>query len=171
MLETRYDFSKWMDAMDKLSLEKLQPYMDFFDSLPYHKALEIESVWGKKVIFRIVHSFYESEEVSEEIYAYTVGARFQQFAENVTETDYQRQRAQRYAADYLQHDGKYRKEMLKKLGHPAYLNMPDEDAEHVAREPRYSEGQQVVFWCNGQKLTGTFALCKGIAETDIVESL
>lgn len=281
MPETRYDFSKWMDAMDKLSPEKLQPYMDFFDSLPYHKALEIESVWGKKVIFRIVHSFYESEEVSEEvqkhsnlwkrieygnlgseeilvhghtptlnidyiywgvkdtkpgmvsyrrndinvdggcvfaksfpmypamlcairledleeIYAYTVEERFLQGVEGATEEEYQRQRVQRYTEDYLQQESKYRKQMLKKLGHPTYLNISEEEAEHVAGEPRYSEGQQVVFRHNNEERTGTidivnpfgimgdreqpyydilveeqgiFVLYKWIAETDVVEVL
>lgn len=66
MPETYYDFSKWMDAKKLLSPEKLETYMNFIHNLPYHKALEIESVWGKKNIFRIVHSFYEYEEVTEE---------------------------------------------------------------------------------------------------------
>ncbi len=281
MPETVYDFSKWMDAMDKLSPERLQPYMDFFDSLPYHRALEIESVWRKKVTFRIVHSFYEPEEVSEEvqkhsnlwkrieygnlgseeilvhghtptlnidyiywgvkdtkpgmvsyrrndinvdggcvfakrfpmypamlcavrledleeIYAYTVEERFLQAAENGIEENYQRQRMARYTEDYLQQESKYRKQMLKKLGHPAYLGMPEEDAEHVAGEPLYSEGQQVVFGYNGEEHMGTIdivntfgimddreqpyydilvqehgtsVLYKRIAETDVMEVL
>lgn len=281
MPKTRYDFSKWIDAMDKLSPEKLQPYMDFFDSLPYHRALEIESVWGKKVTFRIVHSFYEYEEVPEkvqrhsnlwkrieygnpgseeilvhghtptmnidyiywgvkdtkpgmvsyrrndinvdggcvfakrfpmypamlcavrledleEIYAYSVVERFLQGAEGATEEEYQRQRIERYTQDYLQKESRYRQLMLKKLGHPEYAGVVDTDAEHVAGQPWYNEGQQVVFRCNGQKLTGTidivnsfgmigdksqpyydilvqeqgtFVLCKGIAESDVVEVL
>lgn len=66
MPESYYDFSRWMDAMNLLRPEKLEPYMDFIHSLPYHKKLEIESVWGEKNIFRIVHSFYEYEEVTPE---------------------------------------------------------------------------------------------------------
>ena len=66
MPETYYDFSKWMDGMNLLTPEKLEPYMEFIKSLPYNKALEVESLWGKKNTFRIVHSFYEYEEVSEE---------------------------------------------------------------------------------------------------------
>ena len=64
MPETRYDFSKWADGMDILSPQKLKPYMDFLDSLPYDKALTIESSWGNRVTFRIVHAFYEYAVVS-----------------------------------------------------------------------------------------------------------
>lgn len=281
MPETRYDFSKWMVAMDRLTPDGLKPYMEFFDSLPYHKALELESVWGKRVTFRIVHSFYEYEEVPEEVqrhsnlwkrieygnlgseeilvhghtptlnidyiywgvkdtkpgmvsyrrndinvdggcvfaksfpmypamlcairledleefYAYTVEERFQQAAENSIEEDYQRQRIARYTEDYLQHESKYRNQMLKKLGHPAYLNVSEEGGEHVAGEPWYSEGQQVVFLHNNEEHIGTIdivnpfgimgdreqpyydilveeqgtsMLYKWIAETDVLEKL
>ncbi|MBR1852357.1 MAG: serine/threonine protein phosphatase [Lachnospiraceae bacterium] len=66
MPETYYDFSKWMESMGKLAPESLQPYMDFFDSLPYHITLELETVWGKKVLFRIVHAYYEHNDLPED---------------------------------------------------------------------------------------------------------
>ena len=66
MPKTHYDFSQWADKMNILTPEKLSRYIDFFESLPYDKMVEIESKWGKKAIFRIVHSYYEYEEVSEE---------------------------------------------------------------------------------------------------------
>ena len=67
MPETGYDFSKWADGMDILEPMKLKPYMDFLAGLPYDKALELESVWGQKNTFRIVHAFYEFGEVPEEV--------------------------------------------------------------------------------------------------------
>lgn len=45
--------------------QDLKPYLDFFDSLPYNKKLEIETVWGVKMIFRIVHAYYEHNMLAE----------------------------------------------------------------------------------------------------------
>lgn len=63
MPETHYDFSLWMDALGKLTPEALTPYMQFFESLPYNKTLELTSPWGKHSTFRIVHAYYEHSDV------------------------------------------------------------------------------------------------------------
>lgn len=40
--------------------------LEFFESLPFHKLIEIETLWGRKVQFRIVHAYYEHNEIPEE---------------------------------------------------------------------------------------------------------
>lgn len=62
MPETYYDFSRWMDAMGKLSPAGLKPYIDFFSHLPYNRKMTVETVSGKTVDYRIVHAFYEYDE-------------------------------------------------------------------------------------------------------------
>lgn len=42
-----------------------KPYFDFFESLPYSKLLKINTIWGRKVSFRIVHAYYEYGDISE----------------------------------------------------------------------------------------------------------
>lgn len=72
MPETYYDFSKWMDAMGKLSPEGLKPYNDFFMSLPYSKKISIKTSMGDVIDYRIVHAFYNyDEKISEEDQHYT----------------------------------------------------------------------------------------------------
>ncbi len=58
MPETHYDFSKIMDGMNMLTPEKLEPIIDFFSGLPYSKAIEIETAYGEKILYRIVHAAY-----------------------------------------------------------------------------------------------------------------
>lgn len=62
MPKTHYDFSKLMDGANMLTPEKLEPVIDFFKSLPYSKTIEIETVFGKKVTYRIVHAAYDYNE-------------------------------------------------------------------------------------------------------------
>ena len=62
MPETYYDFSRWMDAMGKLSPAGLKPYIDFFSHLPYNRKMTVETASGKTVDYRIVHAFYEYDE-------------------------------------------------------------------------------------------------------------
>lgn len=62
MPETYYDFSRWMDAMGRLSPEGLKPYIDFFLQLPYNRKISVETVSGKTVDYRIVHAFYEYDD-------------------------------------------------------------------------------------------------------------
>ena len=62
MPETYYDFSRWMDAMGKLTPDGLKPYIDFFSHLPYNRKMTVETVSGKTVDYRIVHAFYEYDE-------------------------------------------------------------------------------------------------------------
>lgn len=57
MPETYYDFSRWMDAMGKLTPDGLKPYIDFFSHLPYNRKMTVETVSGKTVDYRIVHAF------------------------------------------------------------------------------------------------------------------
>lgn len=67
MPQTMFDFSDF--AMQNGFLEdtdKLKQIIALFLSFPVRKTLELESVWGKKVTFRIVHAFYETGDVSEE---------------------------------------------------------------------------------------------------------
>lgn len=65
MPQTHFDFSVLMGEMGKLSPKELKQYIDFFASLPYNKKLEIKSLSGKDVTYRIVHSFYEYGSVSD----------------------------------------------------------------------------------------------------------
>lgn len=67
MPESDYDFSKWMEGMHKLTPEGLQPYMEFFQSLPFSKEVNVEMVDGRMINFRIVHASYDfSQEISKE---------------------------------------------------------------------------------------------------------
>lgn len=49
----------------RLHPRDLAAFTEFFQSLPYHKLLKIETVWGKQVEFRVVHSYYEAQELPE----------------------------------------------------------------------------------------------------------
>ena len=58
------------------SLEDFEPFIQFFESLPYSKKLETVSIAGKSVIFRIVHANYNyslpehsSRQYDENLYA------------------------------------------------------------------------------------------------------
>lgn len=64
MPESRYDFSKWMNAMGKLEPEKLMLYQDFFLNLPFDKKIQVDSVWGKNITYRVVHAGYCYDKVS-----------------------------------------------------------------------------------------------------------
>jgi len=57
---------EWADSMNISASEKIHAYMNFFSSLPYDKLLKIQSKWGRMVDFRIVHSFYEYGDISQE---------------------------------------------------------------------------------------------------------
>lgn len=61
-----YDFYDCMKKMKKSTPNLMFPYMEFFDSLPLSIPLEIETVWGKKVEFRVVHAYYENDPPTEE---------------------------------------------------------------------------------------------------------
>lgn len=71
MPDTQYDFRLRMEETDRLDPEKLQPIMNFFEKMPYNKTLKIKTVWGERVTFRVVHAFYESQSVSEEMQHYS----------------------------------------------------------------------------------------------------
>ena len=67
MPETEYDFSKWLDGMNYLSPEKLEPIIDFFEALPYNKAVPIRTKSGNEIMYRIVHAWmFPTNKVSEE---------------------------------------------------------------------------------------------------------
>ena len=63
MPESDYDFSKWMDALDKLTPDKMEPYMKFFDSLPYNIKMNITTSSGVEQEYIIVHASYSFNEV------------------------------------------------------------------------------------------------------------
>ncbi len=44
----------------------LQPYLEFFENMPYDKLLKIQSVWGREISFRIVHAYYEHNDLPAE---------------------------------------------------------------------------------------------------------
>lgn len=58
MPETHYDFSKVMDAQNMLRPGKLKPIIEFFESFPYSKSVEVETIYGQKILYRIVHAAY-----------------------------------------------------------------------------------------------------------------
>lgn len=64
--ETRYGFAKWLDGMNMLNPEKIKPVIDFFSGLPYSKILEIETVYGERIVYRIVHADYNYYAETEE---------------------------------------------------------------------------------------------------------
>lgn len=59
MPESEYDFFLWMDAMDKLTPEKLAPYIEFFQTLPLHNEITIKTISGNEQTYCIVHAFYD----------------------------------------------------------------------------------------------------------------
>ena len=71
MPESDYDFSKWMDGMHKLTPESLQPYMEFFKSLPFNKKVTVQTTFGLEQTYRIVHASYDyGEDVFDEAQEY-----------------------------------------------------------------------------------------------------
>ncbi len=56
MPESSYDFSKWMDALDKLTPSKMEPYINFFRNLPFNKEIEITTASGIKQKYVIAHA-------------------------------------------------------------------------------------------------------------------
>lgn len=64
--ESHYDIDKVLKKNLGENYDAYLPVKDFFESLPFHKLLEIETVWGRKVAFRIVHAYYEYGNLSEE---------------------------------------------------------------------------------------------------------
>lgn len=71
MPETHYDFSKWLDAMDYLKPEKLEPIIHFFEQLPYEKKVKLESG-----CYRIVHAWVAPvDELESDRREYSIWAR------------------------------------------------------------------------------------------------
>lgn len=62
MPATFYDFAERLIENECTTPEKIWPIITFFQGLPYSKSLEIETVWGKKVTYRIVHACYDYQE-------------------------------------------------------------------------------------------------------------
>lgn len=66
MPESDFDFSIWLEAMQKLNPESLKPYMDFFESLPLSLEVKVNTVSGREQVYRIVHASYDfSPDISE----------------------------------------------------------------------------------------------------------
>lgn len=64
--ETNYDFFDWSYNTGNLSLEKLEPIMQFFQSLPLEKKVTIQ---GKEAVpFRIVHAWTDFDKEESEFY-------------------------------------------------------------------------------------------------------
>ncbi len=57
MPETHFDFTYWLDSMDCLSPEKIEPIIKFFDSLPTRKELSVTSASGNTIKYDIVHAW------------------------------------------------------------------------------------------------------------------
>ena len=66
MPESDYDFSKWMEALNKLTPDKMKPYMDFFSSMPFSIEMDITTLSGIKQKYMIVHASYSFDETEEE---------------------------------------------------------------------------------------------------------
>lgn len=57
MPETSYDFSKWLDAADYLYPKKLETIIEFFNSLSLEETLDIETINGRKIRYRLAHAW------------------------------------------------------------------------------------------------------------------
>ena len=67
MPETLYDFSL-LAVRQKIDRPDILKYaVDFFESLPFSRRMEIETSAGRKVVYRIVHAWYRDGEEREEI--------------------------------------------------------------------------------------------------------
>lgn len=66
MPKSEFDFSKWMDRMDWVYPDKLEPVISFFRTLPLSKKVEITSDKGNEIVYRIVHAYYKYGKVTEE---------------------------------------------------------------------------------------------------------
>lgn len=65
MPESDYDFSKWMDALGKLTPEKMEPYMNFFRTLPFNIKMDIITSAGVKQEYIIAHASYSFDAITE----------------------------------------------------------------------------------------------------------
>lgn len=63
MLETNYDFSRWLERHKCMEVEKLEPIMKFFRSLPYARTLTVTN-GSSQVTYKIVHAWYDFHETS-----------------------------------------------------------------------------------------------------------
>lgn len=62
MPKTTYDFSKVMKKHKCLSPRKMKPFISLFEQMPYSKKIEIPTIYGKTVNYRIVHGWYQYDE-------------------------------------------------------------------------------------------------------------
>ncbi len=57
MPETHFDFTYWLDSMNCLSPEKIEPIISFFKSLPTRKEIIITTPSGRHIQYNIVHAW------------------------------------------------------------------------------------------------------------------
>jgi len=94
----------------------------------------------------------------EEIYGHTVEECFLKDVKDGVEEAYQRDRLERYAGEFLKEEGKCRKMLLQKMGHPDYRISQEMEREPIPGEPQYSEDQEVLFRDNGEEFRGTIEI-------------
>lgn len=62
MPDSDYDFSIWMEALNLLTPEKLEPYIELFKSLPLNREITVTTTSGKQQTYCIVHAFHDYSE-------------------------------------------------------------------------------------------------------------
>ena len=70
--DTAYDFRQCLENHGMLEPEKIEPVLDFFESLPYNRLVEVTNKEGNTVKYRIAHAWhyqYENISVKDQVYA------------------------------------------------------------------------------------------------------
>ncbi len=59
MPQTYYDYSKVIEENGLAEPDKIKPFVDFIEKLPYDKKITVTTTGGVKATYRIVHAWYD----------------------------------------------------------------------------------------------------------------